>query len=276
MEIAGPGFLNLFLSDAWYLDALGHVISAGADYGAGGAAPFEKVNVEFVSANPTGPLHVGHARNAAYGDGLARLFSFVGHDVTREFYINDFGSQVANFGRSVQARARGEEVPEDGYVGDYVATLALELDDAATRPVEEVGLEAVALMVERAKASLHAFGVEFDVWFSEKSLHERDAEGVSGVTHGFDVLAEQGHSYTRRRRAVAEDDRLRRRQGPRDRAVDRRAHVLRVGHRLRAEQARARLRPHGVRVGRRPPRLHRADARRVRGAGRGPGPASTC
>ena len=196
VEIAGPGFLNLFLSDTWYLDALGHVIAAGPDYGAGGAAPYEKVNVEFVSANPTGPLHVGHARNAAYGDGLARLFSFVGHDVTREFYINDFGSQVANFGRSVQARARGEEVPEDGYVGEYVAALALELHDAATRPVEEVGLEAVALMVERAKASLHAFGVEFDVWFSEKSLHERDAEGVSGVTHGFDVLAEQGHSYT--------------------------------------------------------------------------------
>ncbi|WP_027006691.1 arginine--tRNA ligase [Conexibacter woesei] len=196
VEIAGPGFLNLFLSDTWYLDALGHVISAGPDYGAGGAAPYEKVNVEFVSANPTGPLHVGHARNAAYGDGLARLFSFVGHDVTREFYINDFGSQVANFGRSVQARAHGEEVPEDGYVGEYVAALALELDDAATRPVEEVGLEAVALMVSRAKASLHAFGVEFDVWFSEKSLHERDAEGVSGVTHGFDVLAEQGHSYS--------------------------------------------------------------------------------
>jgi arginyl-tRNA synthetase len=196
VEIAGPGFLNLFLSDTWYLDALAHVIAAGPDYGAGGAAPFEKVNVEFVSANPTGPLHVGHARNAAYGDGLARLFSFVGHDVTREFYINDFGSQVANFGRSVQARARGEEVPEDGYVGEYVAALALELDDAATRPVEEVGLEAVALMVSRAKASLHAFGVEFDVWFSEKSLHERDGEGVSGVTHGFDVLAEQGHSYT--------------------------------------------------------------------------------
>jgi arginyl-tRNA synthetase len=195
VEIAGPGFLNLFLSDAWYLDALGHVLSAGDEYGAGGARPFEKVNVEFVSANPTGPLHVGHARNAAYGDGLARLFSFVGHDVTREFYINDFGSQVANFGRSVQARARGEEVPEDGYVGDYVATLALELSDAATRPVDEVGLEAVALMVERAKASLHAFGVEFDIWFSEKSLHETDAEGVSGVTHGFEVLAEQGHSF---------------------------------------------------------------------------------
>src|SRR3954449_2051371 len=96
-------------------DALAHVVAAGDRFGAGGAAAFEKVDVEFVSANPTGPLHVGHARNAAVGDALSRLFSFVGHDVTREYYINDFGSQVANFGRSVQARARGEEVPEDGY-----------------------------------------------------------------------------------------------------------------------------------------------------------------
>jgi arginyl-tRNA synthetase len=195
VEVAGPGFLNLFLSDAWYVDGLAHVLGAGPTFGSGGAEVFEKIDVEFVSANPTGPLHVGHARNAAYGDALARLFSFVGHDVTREFYINDFGSQVANFGRSVQARARGEEVPEDGYVGDYVATLALEIADAATRPVEDVGLEAVAMMVSRARASLHAFGVEFDVWFSEKSLHEEDGSGSSGVSHGFDVLAAQGHSY---------------------------------------------------------------------------------
>jgi arginyl-tRNA synthetase len=195
VEVAGPGFLNLFLSDAWYADALGHVLAAGDRFGAGSAPVFENVDVEFVSANPTGPLHVGHARNAAYGDALARLFSFVGHDVTREFYINDYGSQVANFGRSVQARARGEEVPEDGYVGDYVATLALEIDDAATRPVEEVGAEAVAMMVERARASLHAFGVEFDVWFSERSLHEAGDDGTSGVAHGFAVLEAQGRSY---------------------------------------------------------------------------------
>jgi arginyl-tRNA synthetase len=192
VEVAGPGFLNLFLNDAWYVDALAHVLAEGDRFGAGGAARFEKVDVEFVSANPTGPLHVGHARNAAYGDALARLFSFVGHDVTREFYINDYGSQVANFGRSVQARARGEEVPKDGYVGDYVATLALEIRDAATRPVEEVGAEAVEMMVARARDSLHAFGVEFDVWFSEKTLHEGSP---SGVTHGFDVLEEQGQSY---------------------------------------------------------------------------------
>jgi arginyl-tRNA synthetase len=195
VEIAGPGFLNLFLSDAWYVDALAHVVAEGDHFGAGGAPVFERIDVEFVSANPTGPLHVGHARNAAYGDALSRLFSFVGHDVTREFYINDFGSQVANFGRSVQARARGEEVPEDGYVGDYVATLALEIPDAATRPVEEVGAEAVAMMIRRARASLHAFRVDFDVWFSERTLHETGPDGTSGVSHGFDVLAAQGHSY---------------------------------------------------------------------------------
>jgi len=196
IEIAGPGFLNLFLSDAWYVDALAHVLAAGDRFGAGGAAAFQKIDVEFVSANPTGPLHVGHARNAAYGDALARLLSFVGHDVTREFYINDFGSQVANFGRSVQARARGEEVPEDGYVGDYVATLALEIEDAAGRPVDEVGAEAVAMMVERARDSLRAFGVEFDVWFSEKSLHEpRSDGGPSGVQHAFAVLEDLGHTY---------------------------------------------------------------------------------
>jgi arginyl-tRNA synthetase len=196
VEVAGPGFLNLFLADAWYVAALAHVLAGGDRFGSGGAAVPQRVDVEFVSANPTGPLHLGHGRGAAYGDALARLLSFVGHDVTREYYINDFGSQVANFGRSVQARARGEEVPADGYVGDYVATLALEIPDAATRPVEEVGDEAVAMMVARARDSLHAFGVEFDVWFSEKSLHQADAAtGVSGVAHGFDVLAQHEHTY---------------------------------------------------------------------------------
>src|SRR5215217_6192084 len=157
VDVAGPGFLNLFLSDAWYGDALAGVLAAGDRLGAGGAAAPQRIVVEFVSANPTGPVHLGHARNAAYGDVLASMLSFAGHDVTREFYINDFGSQIVNFGRSVQARARGEEVPEDGYVGDYVAALALEIRDAATRPVEEVGREAVAMMIARARDSLHAF-----------------------------------------------------------------------------------------------------------------------
>jgi len=115
--------------------------------------------------------------------------------VTREYYINDFGSQVVNLGRSVQARARGEAIPEDGYVGVYVATLALEIPGAATRPVDDVAADAIAMLVDRARASLHAFGVEFDVWFSERTLHEAAEGGVSGVQHGFDVLEQQGHTF---------------------------------------------------------------------------------
>jgi len=195
VEVAGPGFLNLFLSDAWYADALAHVVAAGDRFGAGVAPVAERIDLEFVSANPTGPLHLGHARNAAFGDALGRILSYAGHAVTRESYINDFGSQVVNLGRSVQARARGEAIPEDGYVGDYVATLALEIPGAATRPVDDVAADAIAMLVDRARASLHAFGVEFDVWFSERTLHEAAEGGVSGVQHGFDVLEQQGHTF---------------------------------------------------------------------------------
>ena len=195
-SVAGPGFLNLRLSDRWYARALSAVAADGSRYGTGVATAPEQINVEFVSANPTGPLHLGHARNAAVGDAIARILAFAGHSVTREYYINDYGTQVVNLGRSVQARARGEEVPEDGYKGDYVAALALEITDAATRPLTDVTDAAVALMVERIRAALHAFGVDFDVWFSERTLHEVDPQtGKSGVEHGFDVLAEHGHSY---------------------------------------------------------------------------------
>src|SRR3954452_17237438 len=124
VEVAGLGFLNLFLADAWYAAAAAHVLEAGEDFGAGGAEPAERVLVEFVSANPTGPLYVGHARNAAYGDALARVLAFRGHSVEREYYVNDYGTQVVRFGESIQARARGEEVPEGGYVGDYIREIA--------------------------------------------------------------------------------------------------------------------------------------------------------
>jgi arginyl-tRNA synthetase len=191
-EVAGPGFLNLFLADAWYGDALAHILD-DPHFGSGGVGDrAQRMNVEFVSANPTGPLHVGHARHAAFGDALARLLAFAGHDVTREYYINDFGSQIHNLGLSVQARARGDKVPDDGYVGDYVAALALEIPGAATDPVDVVADRAVAALLERNRESLHAFGVEFDVWFSERSLHEGHP---SGVEHALDVLRERGFAY---------------------------------------------------------------------------------
>src|SRR5205807_1209917 len=115
VEVAGPGFLNLWLGDEWFRGALRSILDAGDGFGGGSAAVRERVDVEFVSANPTGPMHVGHARNAAYGDALARLLEFAGHDVVREFYANDYGTQVRKFAESIRARARGEAVPEDGY-----------------------------------------------------------------------------------------------------------------------------------------------------------------
>jgi arginyl-tRNA synthetase len=190
VEVAGPGFLNVFLSDAWYTAAVGEVLSAGDAWGGDTAAEHERVLVEFVSANPTGPMHVGHARNAAYGDSVARLLAFQGHDVEREFYVNDFGSQVKRFGESIQARARGEQVPEGGYQGEYVAELAAAVPDAATAPLEDVARRGVELMVERTKASLHAFRVDIEHWFSERSLHEHGL-----VEHAFERLEQMETSY---------------------------------------------------------------------------------
>ncbi len=192
VEVAGPGFLNLFLSDAWHAEALAHVLAAGDAYGGGRAAHPERIDVEFVSANPTGPMHAGHARNAAYGDALARILEFEGHEITREFYVNDHGSQVVRFGESIQARARGEKPADDGYQGDYVRELAELIPDAAQRPADEVGRAGVDLMMQRIRESLRAFGVRIDVWFSERSLHEGEPARVS---HAFAVLDELGETY---------------------------------------------------------------------------------
>ena len=191
-EIAGPGFLNLRLADAWYAGALGSVLAAGADWGGGGADPALKVNVEFVSANPTGPVHVGGTRNAAYGDAVARLLAFRGHRVHREFYVNDHGTQAQLFGASVQARARGQEPPENGYQGGYVQEIADELPGAGDLPEGEVARLAIELMIARAERSLAGFRVLFDRWFSERTLHEGDP---SPVRHAFDVLDEQGRTF---------------------------------------------------------------------------------
>jgi arginyl-tRNA synthetase len=191
-EVAGPGFINLFLSDDWYAQALGR-IGADEDHGGGTVARAEKVNIEFVSANPTGPMHIGHARNAAYGDALARILELHGHDVAREFYVNDAGSQVAKFGESIRARARGEEPPEDGYQGDYVADLAASLPGAADADADELGRRGVAEMVDRMQETLIAFRVaDFDTWFFESRLHEGSP---SEVDQAFADLDRRGLLY---------------------------------------------------------------------------------
>jgi len=189
-EVAGPGFLNLFLSDAWHTGALRGVLAAGDGFGGGGVAAPQRHNVEFVSANPTGPVHVGHARNAAFGDALARILAFHGHEVFREYYVNDAGTQVQVFAASVRARARGEDVPEDGYPGAYVAELAAEIDGAADLELEALGRIAVERMVERIARSLEGFGITMDLFFSERSLHESGA-----VERAFAVLRERGRLY---------------------------------------------------------------------------------
>ena len=192
VEVAGPGFLNLFLSDGWYVGALAHVLAAGSEFGAGSAVVRERINVEFVSANPTGPMTAAGGRHAAYGDSLARLLEFAGHDVTREYYINDFGSQVRRLGESIQARARGQEPPEGGYEGEYVLELARRIPGAASDDVEVVADRGIHMLLEKISASMHAMRVDFDVWFSERTLHEGEPTQVG---HAFAELEERGETY---------------------------------------------------------------------------------
>jgi arginyl-tRNA synthetase len=191
-EVAGPGFLNLFLGDRWLVGSLAEVLRAGEAFGAGGAHARERILVEFVSANPTGPMHVGHARNAAYGDALGRLLAFHGHEVEREFYVNDAGSQVGKLGESILALARGEQVPDDGYRGAYVEELVHLAKTQSTTPAE-VGHAAVAMMVGAMQEALAAFNVEgFDHWAYESKLHEGDP---SPVAHTLAILEREGHTY---------------------------------------------------------------------------------
>jgi arginyl-tRNA synthetase len=191
-EVAGPGFLNLFLADRWLAGSLAEILAGGESFGAGGADPPERIVVEFVSANPTGPMHVGHARNAAYGDALARLLLLHGHEVTREFYVNDAGSQVRKLGESIRSLAQEEEVAEDGYRGEYVEQLVAHLPDAATMEPAELGRAAVAAMIEQIAASLSKFRVSFEEWTYESKLHEGDP---SPVAHALEILEREGHTY---------------------------------------------------------------------------------
>jgi arginyl-tRNA synthetase len=198
VEIAGPGFINLRVAaDAQGMIAAA-ITAAGTAYGTGDALAGRKINLEFVSANPTGPIHLGGTRWAAVGDSLARIFAAQGADVTREYYFNDHGAQIDRFARSLLAAARGAAPPEDGYAGAYITEIAadvvakvpdvLELaDDEAQEVFRREGVE---LMFAQIKADLHDFGVDFDVYFHEKTLHESGA-----VERAIARLTEMGNTY---------------------------------------------------------------------------------
>jgi arginyl-tRNA synthetase len=192
VEVAGPGFLNLFLADAWYRDALARALAAGEGFGGGGAPAPERVLIEFVSANPTGPLTAAGGRHAAYGDALARILTFAGHRVEREYYFNDAGSQVRKLGESIRARARAEPVPEGGYEGEYVAVLAAEIPGAADADPDDLAKRGVELMLERIAATLARFRVDFDTWFSERSLHEGEPNAIE---RAYEELERSDHLY---------------------------------------------------------------------------------
>ncbi|MFU8872087.1 arginine--tRNA ligase [Micromonospora sp. SL4-19] len=198
VEIAGPGFLNIRLDAAAAGQLAKVIVEAGPEYGRSDTLAGQKINLEFVSANPTGPVHIGGVRWAAVGDALSRLLRATGAEVGTEYYFNDAGSQIDRFARSLLAAARGEPAPEDGYGGAYIAEIATEvgtrrpdvreLDDAAAQEVFRV--EGVQLMFDEIKSSLRDFGVEFDTYFNEKDLHDRGELDKALVR-----LREQGHLY---------------------------------------------------------------------------------
>ena len=204
VDVAGPGFLNITL-DAAAAGALARsIVEAGASYGHSDALAGQTINLEFVSANPTGPLHIGHTRWAALGDSMARVLKASGATLVSEFYITDAGTQMDNFGASVMASLRGEPTPESGYSGAYISDLAarvLEADPGILDQRPEVALEAAkdlayTFQLADIQASLARFNVQFDVWFSERTLHAADpATGRSLVDDAVDRLRAQGHVY---------------------------------------------------------------------------------
>ncbi len=203
VDIAGPGFLNFRLDEAALGELARTVVTAGATYGRSDAGHGTRVNVEFVSANPTGPMHVGHARWAAVGDALARLLETTGHDVTREFYVNDAGAQTDKLAASLYARARQQcgddaEFPADGYHGGYVVDTAQAiladhpglLDGDQAKALAVFKQEGLARLLAEIRQSLDSFGVRFDVWFSEQSLHDSGA-----VPRAIERFRQHGHVY---------------------------------------------------------------------------------
>ena len=203
-EIAGPGFINFFLNPDWLYDMLGQIVEAGEDYGNLPKASDEKIQVEYVSANPTGPLHVGHGRGAAVGSALANLLKAAGYDVEQEYYINDAGNQMNNLARSVNARylellGNPCEFPEDGYHGHDIIDTAqriinkygdrfLQMEEAER--LEEFKTIAYREKLAALKEDLERFNVRFDVWFSEKTLHE-----AGKIKESCDRLLEKGYMY---------------------------------------------------------------------------------
>jgi arginyl-tRNA synthetase len=192
VEVAGPGFVNVFLADQWYRGAMAGLAADGERLDSARVDTPERVLVEFVSANPTGPLHVGGGRHAAYGDSLVRLLEAVGHDVQREFYVNDAGGQIERFAASIAARMRGEEPPEDGYGGEYVVELGERIAGEGIEPgdLEAIGRRGVELILESVRGTLDRFGVRFDNWFSERDLYSRGE-----VEAALAQLDEHGHTY---------------------------------------------------------------------------------
>ena len=199
VDIAGPGFINISVSAAAAGELAKAIIEAGDNYGTGTDLAGVKLNLEFVSANPTGPIHMGGTRWAAVGDSLARVFEAQGADVTREYYFNDHGAQIDRFARSLLASARGQEAPEDGYAGAYIVDIAqrvlaetavniLELPEAEAQ--EAFRAAGVELMFQEIRESLHDFGVDFDVYFHENSLYESKA-----VERAIERLRELGHIF---------------------------------------------------------------------------------
>jgi arginyl-tRNA synthetase len=198
VDVAGPGFLNITLAEG----ALGRIavqaVTAGEGYGRTQALAGQRINLEFVSANPTGPVHIGGTRWAAVGDALGRLLEASGAEVTREYYFNDAGAQIDRFARSLQAAALGQPVPEEGYAGAYIDDIAAQvvaaepglLERADDEQVEVFRSRGVELMFREIKATLAEFGVVFDVYFSERTLHESGA-----LEKALARLREQGHVY---------------------------------------------------------------------------------
>ena len=262
-EVAKPGFVNLYLARTWLHDVLRDAVAVGESYGTSEALADQRINLEFVSANPTGPLHAGGGRWVAVGDAIANILAAQGAHVHREYYLNDTGNQLATFRDSLYARYKAEPPPEDGYQGQYLVDLAglmrAELgDDVTPDQACEWGVQRI---VEGLNADLARIGVRFDTWFSERSLHERNEVA--------DVLLRarrEGRRVRRGRRPLAALDRVRRLPRSCAREVRRIHDVSLQRPRVPPRQARARLEPPDRHLGRRPSRAGEVDAGRHAGA----------